>query len=123
MRPCRRRSSSLVTQPMWKRPQVDDVDDWARPPIQAEHDNFHVHYVVDKAPWWGLGWKGSVGRVNADIIKAHCPAPEADHLVMVCGPPGMMAAISGDKAKDKSQGEVSGILADLGYTADTVFKF
>ena len=35
----------------------------------------------------------------------------------------MMNAISGDKAKDKSQGELSGILRDLGYTKDHVFKF
>ena len=35
----------------------------------------------------------------------------------------MMNAISGDKAKDKSQGELSGILKQLGYSADQVFKF
>lgn len=35
----------------------------------------------------------------------------------------MMKAVSGDKAKDKSQGELTGILKDLGYTADQVFKF
>ena len=35
----------------------------------------------------------------------------------------MMAAISGDKNPDKSQGEVSGLLAKMGYTSDSVFKF
>jgi hypothetical protein len=33
------------------------------------------------------------------------------------------AAVSGDKAKDKSQGELTGILKTMGYTADQVFKF
>jgi cytochrome-b5 reductase len=41
----------------------------------------------------------------------------------VCGPPPMMKAMSGDKAKDKSQGELSGLLKDLGYAAEGVFKF
>ncbi len=35
----------------------------------------------------------------------------------------MMNAISGDKAKDKSQGELTGILKQLGYTPEQVFKF
>lgn len=44
-------------------------------------------------------------------------------IVQVCGPPSMMTAISGDKAPDKSQGEVSGLLASMGYTKDHVYKF
>ena len=35
----------------------------------------------------------------------------------------MMNAISGDKAKDKSQGELTGILKQLGYMPEQVFKF
>jgi hypothetical protein len=31
-----------------------------------------------------------------------------------------MQAISGDKAKDKSQGELQGLLKKMGYTADQV---
>lgn len=42
---------------------------------------------------------------------------------MVCGPPGMMASVSGPKAPDYSQGEVSGLLKELGYTKDNVYKF
>ena len=43
-------------------------------------------------------------------------------LVQVCGPPPMMKAISGDKAPDKSQGELTGVLAKMNYTKDNVFK-
>ena len=46
-----------------------------------------------------------------------------DSLILVCGPPGMMNHISGDKAKDRSQGELTGILKELGYTAEMVYKF
>lgn len=34
-----------------------------------------------------------------------------------------MRAISGDKAEDKSQGQLTGILKSLGYTSDQVYKF
>lgn len=34
-----------------------------------------------------------------------------------------LQAISGDKAKDKSQGELSGVLKKMGYTSDQVYKF
>ena len=43
--------------------------------------------------------------------------------MQVCGPPPMMKAISGDKAKDKSQGPLQGVLKDCGYTESQVFKF
>jgi cytochrome-b5 reductase len=34
-----------------------------------------------------------------------------------------MKAVSGDKAPDKSQGELTGALKDLGYAPEQVFKF
>lgn len=34
-----------------------------------------------------------------------------------------MQAISGDKAKDKSQGELQGVLKKMGYTTDQVMPF
>lgn len=42
--------------------------------------------------------------------------------LLVC-PAGMMNAVSGDKAPDKSQGELTGLLKAMGYTADQVYKF
>lgn len=84
---------------------------------------FQVHYVVEKPSWGGLSWKGGVGRVTPEALKQHLPAPGIDTVVMVCGPPGMMAAVSGGKAPDYSQGEVDGMLKELGYTKDCVYKF
>lgn len=51
------------------------------------------------------------------------PAPAADSLVCVCGPPGMMNAISGDKLPDKSQGPLTGMLKAMGYSENNVYKF
>lgn len=86
----------------------------------AKHKNFKVHYVLEKAP---KDWSGSVGYVSKDIIQKHIPAPSNDNLVLVCGPPPMMKAISGAKNPDYSQGEVDGLLKDIGYTKEQVFKF
>jgi len=88
--------------------------------LQSQHKNFKVYYVLEKAP---KGWTGGVGYVNAEIIKKNMPPPSDDNLILVCGPPPMVEKISGNKAPDYSQGELSGILKDLGYTSKQVYKF
>jgi len=61
-----------------------------------------MYYLVDKAP--PGNWEGGIGHLTEEIAKKQLPAPSDDHLILVCGPPPMMKAISGDKAPDKSQG-------------------
>jgi cytochrome-b5 reductase len=68
-------------------------------------------------------WKGLTGFVTKDMIKTYIPEPSDDNLVCVCGPPPMMYHVSGDKAKDRSQGELQGLLKELNYTRTQVFKF
>jgi cytochrome-b5 reductase len=76
---------------------------------------------LEQAP---KGWApAAVGFVNEDVVKKFLPAPSKDSMIFVCGPPGMMKAISGAKAPDYTQGEVDGVLKKLGYTKDNVFKF
>jgi cytochrome-b5 reductase len=92
--------------------------------LAAKHPGqFKLYYVVDKASWGGFAWKGGVGYITKNMLKEKLPPPSMDNLIMVCGPPGLMAAISGGKAPDFSQGEVSGLLKDLGYSKDMVYKF
>lgn len=90
--------------------------------LAAQHPNFRVHYVVDKPDMFGMFWKGGVGYITKDMLAEKMPKPSADSLVVVCGPPPMMKAISGDKESAQKQGEVTGILKDMGYTADNVLK-
>ncbi|KAJ2666382.1 hypothetical protein GGH99_006753, partial [Coemansia sp. RSA 1285] len=67
---------------------------------------------------------GDVGFVTKELVQKYMPASSnQDVLVSVCGPLPMMKSISGAKAPDYSQGEVGGILKELGYTSDQVFKF
>ncbi|KAK1395289.1 hypothetical protein POM88_014345 [Heracleum sosnowskyi] len=51
------------------------------------------------------------------------PCRAVDTRTWVCGPPGMVKHISGEKAKDWTQGELTDILKELGYTEDMVYKF
>ena len=89
-----------------------------------------VTYVVDKATtssWMDAdGWirqKHATGFVTKQLLSQSLPPPSNETMVFVCGPPPMMNAVSGPKAPDWSQGETAGLLAELGFTKDNVFKF
>jgi cytochrome-b5 reductase len=57
-------------------------------------------------------------------LKTVLPGPKEENIkVFVCGPPGLYKAISGTKTSPQDQGELTGILAKLGYTKDQVYKF
>lgn len=86
---------------------------------KAHPAQFQITYVLDKPP---KEWHGAAGYVTPALLKQKLAAPSDDSLVVVCGPPGMMAAVSGGKAKDYTQGELSGALLELGYNSSQVFK-
>ncbi|KIK02109.1 hypothetical protein K443DRAFT_677876 [Laccaria amethystina LaAM-08-1] len=82
---------------------------------------FDVVYILDKP---SEAWTGPTGYISSEIIKQHvAPATLGDKVkVFVCGPPPQVASIAGGKAGMK-QGELGGILKELGYTEDQVYKF
>lgn len=88
--------------------------------LSFAHPNFKVYYVVDSPT---NDWKGGKGYINKDVLLKGLPSPSDDTLILVCGPPGLMNLISGDKAPDRSQGELVGLLKELGYTSEQVYKF
>lgn len=63
------------------------------------------------------------GRVSKEILQKYMPGPDRSNQILVCGPLGLMEVVSGNKAKDYTQGELKGLLADLGYTKENVYKF
>ena len=86
------------------------------------------------------GWTGPTGYINKDLIQKYVASKDlgakvkvfvcgkpiirsawvADTLLMaISGPPGQVASISGQKAGMK-QGDLGGILKELGYTQDQV---
>lgn len=67
---------------------------------------------------------GPSGFINADVIKKHVGSAELKDKIkiFICGPPGQVAAVAGSKAGPK-QGEIGGILKELGYNEDQVGYF
>ena len=81
---------------------------------------FNVVYTVDKPEG---DWKGSVGYINKALIQQHIAPPSLGEKVkvLVCGPPGQVNAIAGKKDGGK-QGQLGGVLKELGYTEDQVSR-
>jgi cytochrome-b5 reductase len=80
-----------------------------------------IHYLVREAPLVP-GPQLMQGIVSRRYLEERLPPPEQNPLIFVCGPPGMMELVSGPKTKDKKQGQLAGILRDLGYTESHVWK-
>ena len=64
-------------------------------------------------------WRGERGLIDRRLVTAHMPPPEEDCLIFVCGPPGMYGALCGPRDEE----ELSGVLADMGYSKEQVVKF
>lgn len=59
------------------------------------------------------------GFINRELIEATFPGPDENVMIFVCGPPPMYTALCGPR----DQSELSGLLAEMGYNAEQVFKF
>ena len=89
----------------------------------------NIHYLVEDdagMPSDRKNW--SMGRVTMQVLAAHMPAPTREKAngqpsIFVCGPPGMMNAVSGDRVQEVYQGPLKGMLKELGYRSSEVFKF
>ena len=93
--------------------------------LMEQHHQFSPYFVLEHPP---KGWMGGIGHINKAIVKATMPAPSriSDSVIMVCGPPGFMEAVCGDKdfgASPPTQGELKGMLKELGYSSRQVYKF
>lgn len=70
-----------------------------------------VYYTVDKiGEGKGDSWKGGVGYVTREMALKHIPPPSDDNLILVCGPPPMYKALSGEKKSPKDQGKLNSII-------------
>lgn len=90
--------------------------------LQRCYDRLRMYFVVKNAP---RGWMGAIGYITPEQVRAMMPKP-GEGPVLVCGPPGLMKHISGEldyTQKPPAQGELSGILKDLGYSSSDVYKF
>lgn len=86
-------------------------------------DQLTVKYYVDSLGDAKAGENMTVGYITKEVLESSLPKPSDDSHVFICGPPGMYKAISGTKVSPSNQGEVSGLLKELGYDKTHVFKF
>lgn len=66
-------------------------------------------------------WAGEKGFIDRDKIVKHLPPASLGNevIIFVCGPPIMYKILCGPRDKK----EVTGILGELGYSSNQVFKF
>lgn len=85
---------------------------------KSHPEQFKVYYLLETPP---TNWEGGVGYITKEILESHLP--KKDSMIFVCGPNPMVQIISGLKSSPQVQGELSGMLLELGYTNERVFKF
>ncbi|PKI84543.1 cytochrome-b5 reductase [Malassezia vespertilionis] len=78
-----------------------------------------VHYLDNAPP----NWQGGKGNIGAKDVQEKLPKPTENTKIFVCGPPGLMNAVSGAKKSVTDQGPLVGVLAESGFKAEQVFKF
>lgn len=81
-------------------------------------EQFEVKYYLDSIVGIKPGFKS--GFITKEDLQA---VVKKENHVFVCGPPPFMKAFSGPKVGPTDQGEVSGVLSELGLTKEHVFKF
>ena len=91
--------------------------------LRKEHPKqLRVLYVLDEPP---DVWRGGSGYVSKGMLRTYMPDPLLGNLckVLICGPPGMVKHVAGELPGKKGQGELGGLLSELGFDASQVFKF
>lgn len=90
-------------------------------------DRFRVVYGLDKLPkdFKGPHHDQFEGYITSEILSKHMPAPaKADDIrIFLCGPPPFVESIAGNKVKGQQPENLKGLLADLGYQPDQVYRF
>lgn len=80
---------------------------------------FSVTHILSDEPE-DSAWEGARGFITKDVLEKQLPPPEdKESIIFVCGPPPLYKALCGPR----DEKELSGVLEEMGYTADQVFKF
>jgi len=86
--------------------------------ISKKHPNrVHLNWVVSDKQ----------GHITKEMLEKMMPCTDGekcgkDGLIFVCGPPAFYKAYSGEKKSPADQGPLSGILADMKFTSNDVYK-
>ncbi|KEG13939.1 putative NADH-cytochrome b5 reductase [Trypanosoma grayi] len=93
--------------------------------LYKTYSNFNLYLTLLEVPH---RWMGGIGYINEAMIRTYMPKPGEKHTkILVAGPPPMLEKLAGDKVfaagKAPEQGMLLGVLKDMGYKEEQVFKF
>ncbi|KAI8322230.1 ferredoxin reductase-like protein [Martensiomyces pterosporus] len=95
------------------RKQLDDL-------AQAHGDRLKIEYIVDRGPTSvakvGYPDKTTLSRFTTGFAKNR-------DVLLICGPDAMLRSVSGVRPIGPGQGPLRGILGELGFGPQDVFKF
>ena len=92
------------------------LDNWA----SDYSDSFKLVHILSHEPE-DAAWDGKRGYIDKEKIQEYLPDPSAgeDLIIFVCGPPPMYGALCGPR----NEKELKGLLAEMGYSKEQVYKF
>lgn len=82
-----------------------------------------VQHILDEAP---DNWTGLTGHMTEDVLRDFLPSPESmkesgtTYKICTCGPKNFTLYLAGTKGVSP---EYMGLLKDMGYPVENVFKF
>ncbi|KAI9356126.1 hypothetical protein BD770DRAFT_323526 [Pilaira anomala] len=86
-------------------------------------DRIKIKYVLESPPP-NDDSSFEKGFITQEMIQEMMPQKEHHHRkVFVCGPNKMLELVCGERARDYSQGQVTGLLSHLGFSSNEVWKF
>ena len=92
------------------------IDTWA----EKYSDQFKVVHILSNEGE-DTDWTGLRGYIDRELLATYLPPPSIgdDLIIFVCVPPPMYDALCGPRQEE----EISGLLANMGYKKDQVYKF
>ena len=91
----------------------DMLSSWSK-----AHPQFNYYDVLSHEPD-DSEYDGLRGFIDKEKIERYLPKPSEDVIIFVCGPPIMYELLCGPR----NEKEVKGVLGELGYKPEQVFKF
>ncbi|KAI7876504.1 uncharacterized protein EV154DRAFT_569236 [Mucor mucedo] len=82
-------------------------------------DRLKIKYVLESPP----NDQYEKGYITKEIVQDMLTDKTDNRKIFVCGPSKLLELVCGERARDYSQGQVTGILSHLGLSSNEVWKF
>lgn len=91
---------------------------------QKHADRLKIKYVLESTPSTNGEETYEKGYITQEMIQEMMTDDKnKKKKIFVCGPNKMLQLVCGERARDYSQGQVTGILSTLGLSSNEIWKF